>query len=38
MRVGRVTLKPGPEQFVLKLQQKKNNEAGLIKAIRLIKI
>jgi hypothetical protein len=38
MRVGTVTLKPGPEQFVLKLQQKKNNEAGLIKAIRLIKI
>jgi len=38
MKVGTVTLKPGPEQFVLKLQQKKNNEAGLIKAVRLTKI
>ncbi|MBK7628383.1 MAG: arylsulfatase [Bacteroidales bacterium] len=38
MKVGTVTLKPGPEQFVVKLQQKKNNEAGIIKAIRLIRI
>jgi len=38
MKVGTVTLKSGPEQFVVKLQQKKNNEAGMIKAIRLIKI
>lgn len=38
MKVGTVTLNPGQEQFILKLQQKKNNEAGIIKAIRLSKI
>ena len=38
MKIGTVKLNPGPEQFVLKLQQKKNTEAGIIKAIRLTKI
>jgi len=37
MKVGTVTLNPGSEQFVIKLQQKRNNEAGIIKAIRLSK-
>ena len=35
MEVGVVTLKPGPEKFVVKLIEKKNKDAGLIKAIRL---
>jgi arylsulfatase A len=38
MTVGTVTLNPGPEQFVVKLKEKKENEAGIIKAIRLVKI
>ncbi len=38
MTAGTVILNPGPEQFVVKLKEKKNNEAGIIKAIRLVKI
>ena len=37
MEIGTVNLEPGPEKLVIKLLEKKNNEAGLIKAIRLIK-
>jgi len=36
--IGSISLKAGKEQLVLKLQNKKNTEAALIKAIRLIKI
>lgn len=35
--IGNISLRTGEEKLVLKLIQKKNNEAGLIKAIRLIK-
>jgi arylsulfatase A len=38
MTAGTVTLKPGPESFVVKLQEKKDAEAGMIKAIRLTRI
>lgn len=38
MNVGTVTLNPGQERFVVKLQKKRNNEAGMIKAIRLTRI
>lgn len=38
MEIGTMSLDPGPEQLVIKLIEKKNNEAGLIKAIRLIKL
>jgi hypothetical protein len=37
MDIGTVTLEPGPEKLVIKLLEKSGNEAGLIKAIRLIK-
>jgi arylsulfatase A len=37
MTIGTISLEPGPEQLVIKLLEKKNNEAGLIKAIRLVK-
>jgi hypothetical protein len=36
--IGTISLKTGEEQLVLKLQNIKNTEAALIKAIRLIKI
>ena len=36
--IGTISLKAGEEKLVLKLQNKKNTEAALIKAIRLIKI
>jgi arylsulfatase A-like enzyme len=38
MPVGTISLKAGQEKLTLKLTDKKKNEAGLIKAIRLIKI
>lgn len=38
MPIGNVSLKPGPECLVIKLQQKKHNTAGMIRAIRLIKL
>ncbi len=38
MNVGTVLLNSGPERFVVKLKEKKNSEACIIKAIRLIKI
>ena len=38
MDVGVVTLKPGPEKIVIKLIEKKKDEAGLIKAIRLTRL
>jgi hypothetical protein len=38
MSVGNISLKTGEEKLVLKLIQKKKNEAGLIKAIRLVKL
>lgn len=38
IEIGTVILNPGPERFVVKLEQKKNDEAGIIKAIRLIRI
>jgi hypothetical protein len=37
MGIGTIDLEPGPEKLVIKLIEKKNNEAALIKAIRLIK-
>jgi hypothetical protein len=37
MEIGTINLEPGPEKLVIKLLEKKNNEAALIKAIRLIK-
>jgi arylsulfatase A-like enzyme len=37
MEIGTVSLEPGPELLVIKLMEKKKNEAGLIKAIRLVK-
>ncbi len=37
MDIGNVTLHPGPEVIVLRLDSRKRDEAGLIKAIRLIK-
>jgi arylsulfatase A-like enzyme len=38
MEIGTVSLEPGPEKLVLKLIEKRKGEAGLIKAIRLVKI
>jgi arylsulfatase A len=38
MPIGTISLKAGQEKLTLKLIQKKKNEAGLIKAIRLIKL
>ena len=36
MDIGVVTLEPGPEKLVIKLLEKNRDEAGLIKAIRLV--
>lgn len=38
MEIGTVKLESGPERLVIKLVEKKKDEAGLIKAIRLVKI
>ncbi len=38
MPIGTISLKDGDEKLTLKLTNKKKNEAGLIKAIRLIKL
>ncbi len=38
MEIGTVSLQTGPEELVVKLLEKKNNEAGLIKAIRLVRL
>jgi hypothetical protein len=36
--IGSISLKDGEEKLTLKLTDKRKNEAGLIKAIRLIKL
>lgn len=38
MPIGSISLKAGQEKLILKLTDKKKNEAGLIKAIRLTKL
>jgi arylsulfatase A len=37
MEIGTITLDPGPEELVLRLDEKKNNDAGMIKSVRLVK-
>lgn len=38
MKVGNITLDQGPEQITLKLLEKKKDNAGLIKAVRFVKL
>ena len=38
MRIGEITLEPGSERIVLKLISKAKNEAGIVKAIRLVRL